>query len=277
MVASGSMTMLDVRPLTPAIGAEVFGIDLAQPCDSGTLAELNKAWLDHKVLFFRDQHITTDQHVAFCRQFGDLEVHPFVPPKPGYPEVMLLVANEQRKGNENTWHSDVTWRKEPSLGSMLRAIELPALGGDTLFADMEAAYDALDADLQEQLLGMRAVHDFARVFRIQDPTRLAELHDEYPPVEHPVIRTHPATGRRSIYVNGAFTDYIVGMERAESDRLLRRLYRQAAIPEFQCRFRWEPDSFALWDNRCVQHYAVSDYFPATRKMERVTIVGDRPV
>ena len=269
--------MLDVRPLTPAIGAEVYGINLADTCDSGTLAELNKAWLDHKVLFFRDQHITTDQHVAFCRQFGDLEVHPFVPSKPGYPEVMLLVANEQRKGNENTWHSDVTWRKEPSLGSMLRAIELPSLGGDTLFADMEAAYDALDADLQEQLLGMRAVHDFARVFRIQDPQRLAELHDEYPPVEHPVIRTHPATGRRSIYVNGAFTDYIVGMERAESDRLLRRLYRQATIPEFQCRFRWEPDSFALWDNRCVQHYAVSDYFPATRKMERVTIVGDRPV
>src|SRR5215467_9701926 len=142
--------MLDVRPLTPTIGAEIFGIDLSEPCDAGTWSDLDKAFRDHKVLFFRDQHITTDQHVAFCRQFGELEVHPFVPPKPGYPEVMVLVANDKRKGNENTWHSDVTWRQEPSLGSMLRAVEVPPVGGDTLFADMEAAYDSLEPDLQER-------------------------------------------------------------------------------------------------------------------------------
>lgn len=269
--------MIDVRPLTPTIGAEVEGIDLGEPCDAGTLAELQKAFTTHKVLFFRDQHITTEAHVAFCRQLGELEVHPFVPSKEGHPEVMVLIANERRRGNENTWHSDVTWRQEPSLGSMLRAVELPPLGGDTLFADMEAAYEALPDDVREQIDGLTAVHDFTKVFGgRQDPEQLARTREQYPPAEHPVVRTHPVTGHRSIYVNAAFTDHIVGMERAESDRLLRYLYRQAAVPERQCRFRWEPDSFALWDNRCVQHYAVSDYYPARRVMERVTIVGDRP-
>jgi taurine dioxygenase len=269
--------MLDVAPATPTIGAEITGVDLGQPCDDGLLAELQKAFTEHKVLFFRDQHITTDEHVAFCRQLGDLEVHPFVPAKPGYPEVMVLIADEDRKGNENTWHSDVTWRKEPSLGSMLRAVQIPDGGGDTLFADMEAAYRGLDETLQEQLLGLTAVHDFTRVFGArQSPEKLAAMHEQYPPSEHPVIRTHPVTGRKSIYVNAAFTSHIVGLPEAESEQLLKHLYRQAAIPEYQCRLRWAPDTFALWDNRCAQHYAVSDYWPATRVMERVTIVGDRP-
>lgn len=269
--------MIDVEPVTPAIGAEISSISLAEPCDAATWSELEKAFAEHKVLFFRDQHITTDQHVAFCRQFGDLEVHPFVPPKEGYPEVMVLIANEHRKGNENTWHSDVTWRQEPSLGSMLRAMEIPPLGGDTLFANMELAYEALPTDLQERLLGLSAIHDFTRVFgRHKSPEKLEELRRRYPPAEHPVVRTHPVTGNRSLYVNGAFTDRIVGMEPDESAALLELLYRQAAIPEYQCRLRWEPDTFALWDNRCAQHYATSDYYPQRRVMERVTIVGDRP-
>jgi len=269
--------MLDIRPSTPTIGAEVTGLGLSTPCDAGTRAELDKAFEEHKVLFFRDQHITSDQHVTFCRQFGDLEVHPFVPPKPGYPEVMVLIANDQRKGNENTWHSDVTWRQEPSLGSMLRAVEIPDVGGDTLFADMEAAYDGLGAEIRDQVDDLTAIHDFTRVFgHRQSPERLAELREKYPPAEHPVIRTHPVTGRRSIYVNAAFTSHIVGLPADESDHLLQHLYRQAAIPEHQCRLRWAPDTLALWDNRCVQHYAVSDYFPQRRVMERVTIVGDRP-
>jgi taurine dioxygenase len=269
--------MIDVRPVTPAIGAEVAGVSLAEPCDPGTWAELDKAFTEHKVLFFREQHITTDQHVAFCRQFGELEVHPFVPPKEGHPEVMVLIANERRKGNENTWHSDVTWRQEPSLGSMLRAVELPDLGGDTLFANMELAYEALDADLRERLLGLTAIHDFTKVFGgRKTPEELAELREQYPPAEHPVVRTHPVTGHRSLYVNAAFTSHLVGVDPDESASLLAFLYRQAAIPEYQCRLRWEPDTLALWDNRCVQHYAVSDYYPNRRVMERVTIVGDRP-
>lgn len=269
--------MLDVRPLSPTIGAEVHGLDLTVALDDSTKDEIEKAWLDHKVLFFRDQDITTEQHIAFCRRFGDLEVHPFVPQKPGYQEVFLLTHDEQNRGSENFWHSDVTWRLEPSLGSMLRAIELPDVGGDTLFADMEAAYDALDAELQARLLTMTAVHDFTRVFaHDKSADEIAELRVQYPPAEHPVVRTHPVTGRRSLYVNVAFTSHIVGLETAESKALLRRLYRQASVPEFQCRFRWETNSFALWDNRCAQHYAVSDYWPARRVMERVTIVGDRP-
>ncbi len=270
--------MLDVRPLTPTIGAEIFGIDLAVPPDDATKADLDKAFGDHKVLFFRDQDITSAQHVAFCRAFGELEVHPFVPHKPEYPEVMVLTHNERFRGTENFWHSDVTWRQEPSLGSMLRARELPNVGGDTLFADMEAAYDALDPALQQDLLALTAVHDFARVFGIgKTAAELAELREKFPPAEHPVVRTHPVSGRRSLYVNVAFTSHIVGMARDESDALLKRLYRQATFPEFQCRFRWAPNSLALWDNRCTQHYAVSDYWPQTRIMERVTIAGDRPV
>ncbi|MEY2461111.1 MAG: taurine dioxygenase [Acidimicrobiaceae bacterium] len=269
--------VLDIRPLTPSIGAEVLGIDLASAPDDGTFAELDKAFADHKVLFFRDQDITTAQHVAFCRHFGDLEVHPFVPSKKDYPEVMVLLHDEDRRGTENTWHSDVTWRQEPSLGSMLRAVEVPDVGGDTLFADMEAAFAGLDDALQQRLRSLSAIHDFAAVFGGgKSPEELAELREKFPPAEHPVIRTHPVSGRPSIYVNAAFTAHIVGLEADESRKLLRRLYRQASIPEYQCRFRWEPNSIAFWDNRCVQHYAVSDYWPARRVMERVTIVGDRP-
>jgi taurine dioxygenase len=163
------------------------------------------------------------------------------------------------------------------LGSMLRAVELPPVGGDTLFADMEAAYDGLGDAMKAMLADLVAVHDFTKVFGGRlSAEKLAETRAAYPPAEHPVIRTHPVTGRRSIYVNAAFTSHIVGLTRTESDDLLAYLYAQAEVPERQCRFRWEPGSFALWDNRCAQHYAVSDYWPQRRVMERVTIVGDRP-
>jgi taurine dioxygenase len=163
------------------------------------------------------------------------------------------------------------------LGSMLRAVELPEVGGDTLFADMEAAYDGLGREMRNMIDGLVAVHDFVQVFgHGRSAEELAELREKYPPAEHPVVRTHPVTGRRSLYVNVAFTTRIKGLSPEESTQLLRYLYKQATVPERQCRFRWEPNSFALWDNRCVQHYAVSDYFPQRRVMERVTIVGDRP-
>jgi len=281
LVGSLVIEDLTLTPLTPTIGAEIEGVDLRRPLDARTVAALRKALLDWKVLFFRDQDITIDQHLAFSRNFGALEVHPFAPPTPGYPEVLSITHNENNKGKENTWHSDVTWRAEPSLGSILRAVEIPPVGGDTLFADMYAAYDGLSDEVKARVDGAVAVHDFAhfRTWKRMSGATEAEieaLNAQFPMVEHPVIRTHPETGRKAIYVNLAFTQHIVGMEKAESDKLLRHLYAQAAIPEYQCRFRWTKNAIAFWDNRASQHYAASDYFPAVRKMQRVTVIGDRP-
>lgn len=264
-------------PLSPTVGAELSGVSLAEEIDAGTFDEIHRALLEYKVIFFRDQDITSEQHVAFARRFGALETHPFVPHRDGHPEVMVLKKNEQIGGYENVWHSDVTWRLEPSLGSVLLAREVPAVGGDTLFCDMYAAYEGLTERLRTSLDGLRAVHDFTRTFgRMMTAEQLAKKQEEFPPAEHPVVRTHPETGRKGLYVNAAFTSHIVGMEPDESDRLLDLLYRQATVPEYQCRFRWRPYSIAFWDNRAVQHYAVSDYFPHPRLMERVTIVGDKP-
>jgi len=267
----------DISPLTPSIGAEISGIDLREPVDDATLAALRRTLLDWKVLFFRDQEISRARHIAFARRFGSLEIHPLTPKEQPDPEVLRIVHNEDFKGSENIWHSDVTWRPEPSLGSILRAVDVPETGGDTLFADMGAAYDGLPDDLKEKVCGLTAVHDFLHAF---GPIIPAEQHEEtrkkHPPQEHPVIRTHPETGRRLIYVNAAFTDHVTGMARAESDALLNFLYTQARVPEYQCRFRWQRNSIAFWDNRICQHYAVSDYWPQRREMERVTICGDRP-
>lgn len=270
-----------IAPLTPTIGAEISGIDLSKPMTAGLLAALRQALLDWKVIFFRDQDITTEEHLAFARAFGELEVHPFAPQKPGYPEVLAITHDRDSKGRENAWHSDVTWRLCPSLGSVLRAIEVPEVGGDTLFSDMYAAYDGLSDEVKERIDGAVAIHDF-EIFRKMMRNRgmseaeVEEMNRKYPMAEHPVVRTHPETGRKGIYVNTAFTKYIEGMERAESDALLAHLYAQAAIPEYQCRFRWQKNSIAFWDNRACQHYAVSDYWPAVRRMERVTIIGGRP-
>jgi len=196
--------------------------------------------------------------------------------------VLAITHDANSRGKENTWHSDVTWRLEPSLGSILRALEIPPVGGDTLFADMYAAYEGLSDEVKAKVEGKVAVHDFVN-FRKGMRKRgvpeeeIAAFDRQYPRAEHPVIRTHPETGRKAIYVNAAFTQHIVGMDKAESDALLAHLYAQAAIPEYQCRFRWSKNAIAFWDNRSSQHYAASDYFPAVRRMERVTIVGDRPV
>jgi taurine dioxygenase len=275
------LSSLELKPLTPTIGVEIHNIDLSQPLTQALRAELRAALLEWKVLFFRNQSITTEQHLAFARNFGALEVHPFAPHKPGYPEVLAITHDPDNKGKENTWHSDVTWRIEPSLGSVLRAIEVPAIGGDTLFADMHAAYDGLVDSIKEKIEGRVALHDFG-FFRIAMKKRgvseekIEEFNRQYPKVEHPIVRTHPETGRKGLYVNPVFTQHIVGIDADESRSLLKHLYAQAAIPEYQCRFRWQANSIAFWDNRSSQHYAVSDYWPAVRKMERVTIIGDRP-
>tara|TARA_R110002072_G_scaffold194389_1_gene351729 strand:- start:1268 stop:2071 length:804 start_codon:yes stop_codon:yes gene_type:complete len=261
--------------MSPAIGAELIGADLSAPSDT-LVEEVRAALLQYQVVFFRDQDITRAQHIAFARAFGELEIHPATPKDQPDREVLRIVHGPNSRGMENAWHSDVTWREQPSLGSILRAIELPDVGGDTLFSNMVMAYEGLDDDLKARLCEMTAVHDIARVFAKRLGKDTASLHEKFPLMEHPVVRTHPETGQRLIYVNTAFTDHIKGMDRAESDELLSFLYSRAAIPEYQCRFRWAPGSIAFWDNRACQHYAASDYFPNTRIMERVTIAGDRP-
>lgn len=276
-VKSEAYTAFTPRRLSPTIGAELLGIDLARDLSDGEINEVRRALLEFKVVFFRDQEkLTRKQHIAFARRFGDLEIHPATPKDQEDREVLRIAHGPDSRGAENNWHSDVTWRETPSLGSILRAIELPEVGGDTLFCDMYAVFETLSPEMKRFVTGLTAIHDIARVFAARLGKRAEELHEKYPPVEHPVVRTHPETGRPLIFVNVGFTSHIKGLSRKESDDLLAHLYAQAAVPEHQCRFRWAPGSLAFWDNRACQHYAASDYFPAVRIMERVTIAGDRP-
>jgi taurine dioxygenase len=266
-------TRFGLKPLSPLIGAEIEGVDLAEKIGEPLLADLRRALLEWKVLFFRNQaHISGQQHRDFARLWGELEVHPFLPAG-DVPEVVRFEKGQKEKGVENIWHSDVSWREVPALGSVLRAIAVPDLGGDTMWADMGAAYDGLPRAIKDRIDGLEAVHDFTQSFGIgMDADRLAEMQREYPAVRHPVVRTHPETGRKTLYVNEIFTREIVG----ESHELLAYLCQQARVPEYQCRFRWTPGAVAFWDNRATQHYAISDYWPSRRVMERATIIGDRP-
>jgi taurine dioxygenase len=272
----------EVNRLSPTIGGELLGVDLRKDLTSEIKDLIYEALLVYKVIFFRDQDLTTDQHIHFSKNFGDLEVHPFAPFKDGYPEVLKITHNEKSRGRENTWHSDVTWRKEPSLGSVLRMLEKPENGGDTLFSDMYAAYDDLTDEVKQKLEGAVAVHDFVgfrkRLIKEgKSPKEIEAFNKKFPMPEHPVFRTHPDTGKKVIYVNRAFTQYIKGWEENESKDMLDFLYSRASTPEYQCRFAWENNSIAFWDNRACQHYANSDYWPQIRRVERVTIIGDRPV
>lgn len=267
---------LTIRPLTPAIGAEILDIDLSAGDIGDRIPEIRTALLEHGVIFFRDQNLTAQQHIAFARHFGELEIHPATPKDQPDPEILRIAHGPKSKGRENNWHSDVTWREEPSLGSILRAIEVPEVGGDTLFANMHLAYERLSPEMKRFCCGLTAVHDIARVFAKRLGKSPEELHEQYPPMRHPVIRTHPETGKPAIYVNVGFTSHIEGLSDKESRWLLDHLFATAADAEIQCRFHWRAGSIAFWDNRVCQHLAASDYFPARRVMERVTIAGDRP-
>jgi taurine dioxygenase len=261
--------------LTPFIGAEITGIDLRE-VTTEQVAGIRAALLKHQVVFFRDQTLNQQEHIHFARQFGELEIHPATPRGQDNPEVLHIAHGPDSKGRENSWHSDVTWREKQSLGSILKAVEVPAVGGDTLFANMAEAYERLPDSLKEKIAGKTAVHDIARVFAGRLNKTADQLRETYPVMEHPVVRTHPETGASVLYVNYAFTSHIKGMDEAESEELLQTLYRTASDPEIQCRFRWKAGSLAFWDNRACQHFASSDYFPQVRKMERVTIAGDQP-
>ncbi|WP_419932129.1 TauD/TfdA dioxygenase family protein [Candidatus Poriferisodalis sp.] len=275
-VQSKDYDRIRVEPLTGTIGAEISGVDLRE-LDDELISELHDAWMAHKVLFFRDQELTQAQHVAYGRAFGELEVHPFARNVPEHPEILVLESTADSFQAAETWHSDVTFRECPPLGSILMGRVIPAYGGDTCWANMELAYEQLPDDVKSQIEGRYAIHSFVKAFgRGMSENEREEARQKYPDQKHPVVRTHPVTGAKSLYVNRTFTLTIDGMTPDESRALRRRLYAQASEPEFQCRFRWRPSSIAQWDNRCTQHYAVPDHGGLHRRMERVTLLGDRP-
>lgn len=271
---------LSITPCSPTIGAEISGVDLGDDLDDSTMAEIRQALLEWKVLFFRDQDIDRDQHRAFAARWGTLEQHPFFEfAQPGQTavDVVTLAKDANIGGYENEWHTDITWHETPAFGAVLRAVEVPEAGGDTLWADCAAAYDGLSDDLKERIDAMTAVHDWRFTFGRTMPAESFEaLSAEFPPVEHPIVRIHPETGRRMIFVNPVFTQHVVGVDEAESDEILTKLYFAMTRPEYQVRFRWRAGDVAFWDNRATQHYASSDYFPQRRVMDRISIAGDRP-
>ncbi len=274
---AGPYDTITVDKLTPIIGAEIGGADLSRPLGNRTIDELHRALAENQVIFFRDQHLTQDQHLAFGRLFGDLHIHPAAPAVPGKPELMIIHADKDSpRANGEGWHSDVSCEPEPPMGSILYIRECPPYGGDTLFASMYAAYDALSDRMKIYLDGLTAEHSGDH-YRGQYANYGIADKAEYPHAEHPVVRTHPVTGRKALYVNKGFTRRILGIPIDESEGMLHYLYEHMANPLFQCRFRWRENSIAFWDNRCVQHHAMWDYWPHTRSGNRVTVKGDRPV
>ena len=268
--------MPTLRPLTPVIGAEVSGVDLTQSLDEATLAWLQEAWARHLVLFFRDQPLTFDQHKALGRRFGALHIHPAAPKGAEHPEILVVHGDDKVDFVAGSlWHSDVSCDQLPPMGSILRIEQVPSCGGDTLFSNMYAAYEGLSDRMQRFLTGLTAIHEGEQYYRGRYGAGTLR-DDDYPSAEHPVVRTHPVTGKLALYVNEGFTTRIKDLPIAESDALLAFLFRHCAQPDFQCRFTWEPESIAMWDNRCTQHLAIWDYYPETRHGYRVTIAGDAP-
>jgi taurine dioxygenase len=280
-----------VEPLTCAIGAELHGIDLgAAARDDGLFAELEALLLQYKVLFAREQHFSRAEHVALARRFGELEDHPVVGSDPEHPGLVQIYkgADTRHLQYENAWHCDATWRERPQMGAVLRCVECPPVGGDMIWSNMVLAYERLPEQVKTQIAGLRARHSIEASFGAALPlARRLALKAQYPDAEHPVVRTHPRTGEKLLFVNSFATHFTnfhtsehvrVGQDYAPgAAQLLQYLISQAAIPEYQVRFRWRTQSVAIWDNRCTQHYAVDDFFPAVRKLERAGIIGDRPV
>lgn len=267
---------IKVLPLTGSIGAEVLGIDL-RDFDDEIIAEVHDAWMAHKVLFFREQELTKAQHIDYGKAFGQLEVHPFSPQDSDYPEILVLQSTPEKFQAAEQWHSDVTFRECPPTGSILAGRHLPPWGGDTCWANMEMAYEQLSDKIKSEIEGQFAIHSYMKAFgsSISDDKK-DEAYEKYPDQKHPVVRTHPVTGAKGIFINKVFTLTIDGMTAAESRPLRHQLYEQVNVPEFQCRFRWAPGSIAQWDNRITQHYAVPDHGGYHRRMERVTLVGGKP-
>lgn len=277
-----------VEPLTCAIGAEVSNVSLADAAvDEVLLSEIRALWLRHRVLFFRDQDITRAEHVRFARRFGELEDHPVAGSDPDHPGLVRIYKSPTKPNDryENAWHTDATWREKPPLGCVLRCVECPPVGGDTMWANMVLAYEKLPEVVKQQIAGLRARHSIEASFgAAMAPEKRLALHAQFPDAEHPVVRIHPETREKVLFVNAFATHFTnfhtpanvrYGQDYAPgAAQLLQYLISQAAIPEYQVRFRWSKNAFAFWDNRSTQHYAVMDYPPCDRKMERAGIVGD---
>ena len=273
----------EITPLSPTLGARIAGIDLARPISRETVAQIRQALLHHEVLFFEDQHLTPSQHRELAAQFGQLHLHPIRPSVPGTPEVLILDNQPASDTDTGAWRADVTFIETPPMGSMLYAREVPPEGGDTLWSSMRAAYAALSPSLRRFLLDLDAEHDFTRSFPPDHMTsmnvgieRYSWARREYPPVAHPLVRTHPETGKEGLFVNSGFTTRILGLSRRESAKILELLSEHIQRPEFVIRWHWKPNTLAFWDNRVTQHYTVDDYLPHRRVMHRVTILGDKP-
>ena len=272
---------MNVKRVAGAIGAELQAINLADGIDGELAATLRALLNEHEVLFLRDQAISAADQKALAEVFGPLQTHPAYGTVEGFPEVMILESTRENPSKIEVWHSDMTFRQHPPSVTVLRGITIPEVGGDTLFASMTAAYDGLSPGMQSYLEGLTAVHDFSHGFResLAEPggrERLADAVAANPPVRHPVVQTHPETGKKVLFVNALFTTHIDGLPPLESAEVLQFLWRHASLPEFTCRFSWTPDSLVLWDNRSTQHKPVNDFFPATRRLHRVVSEGDQP-
>lgn len=281
-MAGAGPAAIEVEQLGAYLGAQVSGVDLTRPLDDAEFRIVHDALVEHEIVVFPDQDITVDQQLAFGRRFGELSVHPFSPNLDDKPELIVLDYDENNPAfATDVWHSDETFREEPPMGTILHSIEVPKVGGDTMWASMSTAYDALSDRIKQQIDGLEAIHDigpFKRLFPDTPDGRasLRKMEEICPRQTHPVVRVHPVSGRKVLFVNPQFTVAIKDMSDRESRWLLDLLFRQAETPEFQFRLRWKPHMVVMWDNRSTQHYAVHDYYPQKRKMERVTIRGDRP-
>lgn len=268
---------MDVVRCQPTIGAEIRGPDLSRPLSDAVFGDICAALLEHKIVFFRGQALTPEQQIAFGQRFGPLETNPFRPQGEGKPELQIVRNDKDNPVlSTDVWHADLTFRRKPTKFTILRCVEMPALGGDTLWADMCAAYDGLSASLRDFITGLGAIHDFKnfRILYKGDPDQLRIMEESFPNPTHPVVINHPDTLQRVLFVNRQFTLRIKDMAESESRQLLELLYEQARVPEYQFRLQWEPGTVAIWDNRSCQHYAVNDYYPNRRHMERVAVAGD---
>ena len=273
--------MFTVKPLAAALGVELSGVDFASELTQEVFREVRRLLVKHQVIFFRDQDISPQQHHDLAASFGPLQTHPAYGTVDGFPEITILESTAENPSKIEAWHTDMTFRQHPPMGAVLRSKVIPEQGGDTLWASMTAAYDALSAQMKEFLSGLTAEHDFSWGFKesLAEPggrERLAQAVANNPPVVHPVIRTHPESAKKVLFVNSLFTTRILELEKQESAALLEFLYEHVTTPEFSCRFNWEPNTIAIWDNRSTQHKPINDYFPAHRMLHRIVIDGDMP-